>query len=239
VRQCESCRAHYDTLFGFEAGYDGGKAEVERIGEAVFAKLGAEEKRGWKGVFAFTWPFPTVAVGLAAVLAVVVLVRNSGDDFAPRGGPSLVGPELLATCFVDRGQGPEVVQSLTEVQPYPVCPRGGRIALAYRGARDGDSIAVFAVRGNEASQLIPAEGQSAPRLTSGGETRLLAGSLAIAQEASEGEVKLVALFGPSPSLQQLQSLLAAEAGGSEDGVVMRQVAYRLEGAPEQPVVPSP
>lgn len=238
VQGCSPCKAHYDKLFAFEARFDGGKGEVERIGGSLFAALDPKPAGLFAGAFAFTWPFPRmIAVGAAAlVLAVLVGPRlvgrpsslpGSTDEFATRGGPEF-GPDLLASCFKDVSGRLEGVQALdgTVRVPSPVCPRGGRLVFAYRNAREGDQLAVFAQRGAEIEVLVPATDVRA-----GDSKKVLPGSFAILADAPEGEVRLIAVFGPALDGARLQAALVggqdARAAAGERAVV-RSVAYRLD-----------
>lgn len=234
---CEGCRAYYDRLMAFEQAADGGKAEVERIGVELFDKLEARDRKPlFAGGFAFTWPFPTVIAGAAAALALMVMVPRSApeDRFAARGGPSTQlseEPELLAACFMDHGKGPESTRNLTASAPFPSCPRGGRMALAYRRARPGDRLVVLAVHDGAPSPLVPASGQGGLALEPGAGTSPLRGSFAIEPDAPAGEVSLVAVFGPRVDAARLQAALSAgedlRSAAGDDGVVMR-LGYRLE-----------
>ena len=228
VTSCAGCKAHYDRLFAFEARLDGGKSEVERIGASLFAEL-EPPKQGLFELFGLTWTLPRTAMaaaGLAALLAVVVVgPQLRRDDFAERGGVAF-GPELLATCFRDVGGKLEGVQALEPAGKAPACPRGGRLAFAYRNARDGDRLAIFAQRATEVSPLVaPSD------LERGSEKRPLAGSFAIDADAPEGEVKLVAVFGKSLDTVRLQQALKSnqdlQVAAGKDAVV-RTLAYRLE-----------
>ncbi|MGI5862978.1 MAG: zf-HC2 domain-containing protein [Myxococcales bacterium] len=237
LSSCEGCRAYYDRLMAFEEAADGGKAEVERIGVELFDKLEASERKPlFAGGLAFTWPFPTVIAGAAAALALMVLVPRSApeDRFLARGGPSAQvseAPELLAVCFEERGKGPESPRDLTPSAPFPSCPRGGRVALAYRRARPGDRLVVLAIRDGEPSVLVPASGQGGQALEPGVGTNPLRGSFAIEPDAPAGEVSLVAVFGREVDAARLQA--AAQAGedlrrsAGDDSVVTR-LGYRLE-----------
>ena len=240
VSGCRDCRAYYDRLMTFEAAVDGGRAEAERIGVALFEKVDARERKPlFAGGFAFTWPFPTVIAGAAAALALVVFTGPPAptSEWSTRGGTATElsqDPELLAACFLDRGKGPEATRNLTASQPYPECPRGGRVALAYRRARPGDRLVVFALRDGEPSQLVPASGSPGPELVAGPGTSPLQGSFAIDPGAPAGEVSLVAVFARSPDLARLKSALARgedllEAAGGE--AVVQRLGYQLLATP--------
>ncbi|MGC4117444.1 MAG: hypothetical protein QM765_23365 [Myxococcales bacterium] len=235
---CQGCKAHYDKLFAFEARFDGGKAEVERIGEAVFAAMEPQKKGLLDGVFAFTWPFPRmIAAGAAALVVALVLVpqivrRGPGpspiaadSDFAERGANATFGPSLLATCFRDVDGKIESMQPLG-VEPAPACPRGGRIAFAYRDARVSDQLAVLAQRGREVTVLVwPTPLEAGPG------KRPMQGSFVIDADAPEGEVKLVAVFGQGLDAKKLVAALeeGREAGAAAgENALVRVLPYRLE-----------
>jgi hypothetical protein len=233
---CSGCKSYYDRLFGFEAAYDSGKGEAERIGANLFERIDWELAPKKAGVFAFTWPFPTVAaLGMAALtLAVVKFLPNGSPEgeFAVRGGPTVKGiavPELDAVCFVDRGNGPEEKRDLKPGATPPSCPRGGRLVLAYRSARAGDSLVVFAIRDKDATQLVPASGVAV--ISPGPGPNPLPGSFEIAPDAPAGEVSLVAVFAPELDPDKLRAALAAGedvgvAAGAE--AVVERLTYRLD-----------
>lgn len=230
VSKCAPCKAHYDKLFSFEAKVDGGKAEVERIGQALFAELEPKRTGLFAGALAFTWPFPRiVAAGAAALLLVVVVAPRLGrgpadDEFAARGGPEY-GPELLATCFRDVGGRIEGAQAL-DGNSVPVCPRGGRLAFAYRNAREGEQLAVFAVRGKEVSRLV-----EPLALATGSERRAVPGSFAIDASAPVGEVRLVAVFGAELVPARIEATLQTGAelkDALKEGATVRRLGYRLD-----------
>jgi hypothetical protein len=228
VSACRGCKAHYDKLFLFDERLDGGKAEVERIGQSLFAAM--EPKRA--PLFAFTWPFPRVAALAGAALLVFLIagpllrVPQSADDFTARGAAVAHRPELLATCFKDVSGKIRDVQHLDAREGAPACARGGRLAFAYRNARAGEQLALFAVRGAEVSRLV------APvAVTEGPGQQPLAGAFAIDADAPAGEVKLVAVFGRSLDADRLEAALKAgqdlKAAAPEDAVV-RTLSYRLD-----------
>lgn len=238
VSACRACKEHYDKLFAFEARLDGGKAEVERIGESLFAALEPAKQGLFDGVFAFTWPFPRVmAMGAAALVLALVLVpaiikRSPGrsqiaadSEFSERGGAVAFGPSLLATCFRDVGGKIEAVQPLGS-DPAPACPRGGRIAFAYRDARVSDQLTVVAQRGREVSVLV----WPTP-LDAGPGKRPMQGSFAIDADAPEGEVKLVAVFGQGLDARKIVEALESgrEAGAAAgENALVRTLSYKLE-----------
>lgn len=229
VSGCAGCKSHYDRLMAFEARADGGKAEVERIGQALFADLEPKKKGLLSGAFAFTWPFPKMiaaGAGLALVLAVVVAPQlRRPDEFAARGEGPGYGPELLATCFRDVEGRLESVQPLDGRVPTPRCPRGGRVAFAYRNARPGEQLVVFAVRGREVSRLFGPEA-----VPPGEGKRALPRAFAIDPDAPQGDVQLVAVFAPALDVERLAAALAAGAEigpAAGAGAVVRTVAYHL------------
>jgi hypothetical protein len=228
VGSCAGCKAHYDHLFAFEARLDGGKAEAERIGLSLFDKLSPAHRQGFFAALMAGWSLPRLAaIATLAGLVLLVLVApqlRGRDDFAERGGVAF-GPELLATCFRDVGGKLEDVRAI-DGRSTQACPRGGRLALAYRNARQGDQLAVFAQRGQEVTSLVSPAG-----LEKGPQKRALSGSFAIDADAPEGEVKLVAVFGKTLDATRLERALKVgedpqvEAG--KDSVV-RTLAYRLD-----------
>ncbi|HEY3444714.1 MAG TPA: hypothetical protein VGK67_00055 [Myxococcales bacterium] len=239
VSACQGCKAHYDKLFAFESRLDAGKAEVERIGESLFAAMEPEKKGLLDGVFAFTWPFPRViAAGAAALVLALVLVpqivkRSPGpspiaadSEFAERSGGTVpYGPSLLATCFRDVSGKIESPTPLG-IEPAPACPRGGRIVFAYRDARVSDQLTVLAQRGRDVTVLVwPTPLEAGPG------KRPMQGSFAIDAEAPEGEVKLVAVFGQGLDAKKIVSALEegreASAAAGENALV-RSLSYRLE-----------
>ena len=225
---CGGCKAYYDRLFGFEAAYDGGKGEADRIGQALFAQLDEEARPARAGIFAFTWPFPTVAAFAIAAAALFVVYKpgpTAEDEFASRGGPRVTAtPVLAAVCFVDNGKGPEDKHDLKEGERAS-CPRGGRLVLAYRQARPGDSLVVFAVRGKEPTPLV-----APTALTPGPGTTALPGSFSFAADAEAGEVTLVAVFAKSLDAERVKAALAAgedplKAAG--EGSFVQRLSYEL------------
>jgi hypothetical protein len=225
VSACQGCKAHYDKLFAFDARLDGGKAEVDRIGQSLFAAL--EPKKA--PLFAFTWPFPRVAALAGAALLIFLiagpLLRVPTETFQERGAALARHPELLATCFKDVEGKIRDVQHLDARAVAPACERGGRLAFAYRNARAGEQLALFAVRGTEVSRLVAPLG-----LTEGASQQPISGAFAIDADAPEGEVKLVAVFGRSLDAGRLEAALRAgqdvKAVAGEDAVV-KTLAYRL------------
>lgn len=238
VQGCQGCKAHYDKLAAFEARLDGGQAEAERLGESLFAAMEPKKQGLFSGGFAFTWPFPRIiGVGAAAALLLVIvgpqLARQrspAAEEFTERSGGAGFGPELLATCFKDEGGRLEGLAALDGAKSVPACPRGGRLVFAYRNAREGDVLAVFAVRGPDAALIVPPT-----PLDPGTEKRMLKKGFAIEADAAEGEVKLVAVFATSLDGAKMEAALAAgkdPAAAAEalsgPGAVIRTLSYRLE-----------
>ncbi len=237
---CRSCRDYYDRIFGFEAAYDGGKAEIERIGAQVFAVLELDApQQSWLGAmesrFARIFAVALPSAAAAAVLIAIFATHQRGGGFAERGGPALQSsPQILGSCFLDRAGRPVDAQELTRPgeSAAAVCKRGGRLKLGYRDAPRGEGLLVFA-RGTETRKLYPRE-PDATAVTLEGPTgpAPLPGSFAIPDDAPPGTaVEIVAYFGPEDALRQVdERIRSGEVPGSfaVTGAKVDRLHYRLE-----------
>lgn len=237
---CTSCRSYYDRLFGFEAAYDGGKGEVDRIGAQVFAALDLETEP--EGLFTrvparfrawFTYGMPVAAA--AAVLIAVVSTQNRTDDFAARGGPATQAhPQIVGSCFVAENGVPTAAQTLASPgDAIPACPRGGRLKLAYRGATEDDRLVVVAVRPASSSLIYPRVEDTGPlALTGATGPVMLPGSFEIPPDAPAGTVEIIGYFGPANGLKPIEE--AVRVGRDlasipkQENVKIDRVLYRLE-----------
>ncbi|MFN7135656.1 MAG: hypothetical protein ACK4N5_26525, partial [Myxococcales bacterium] len=245
LRGCGECRAYYDRLFGFEAQVDGGKAEAERIGAQLFSTLEQPVKKSFFSFRRLAPAFTAVAVaGVAGIIVVngnhepgmgpesIIVVNGATGELAERGGPPAAldsQVELQAVCFADHGHGPESPVELGAERPFQACPRGGRIALAYRRAQEGDRLVVFSARGRDVTQLLPAAGEAPTLLQPDEGTRPIPGSFVIAQDAEPGEVALVAFVGKSLDPAKLKEALE-QGAALQDAQALRvqRLTYRLD-----------
>ncbi len=237
VSECADCRARYDRLFGFEAQLDGGKGEAERIGRQVFAKMDSTSKKTATPWLRWLSGFAALATTGAGIIILTGGPQQVAGDFNERGGPETVldsRAELQAVCFVDGANGPEAPVDLTSAPQVASCPRGGRIAVAYRNAQKGERVAIFSVRGRQATQLIPADGAST-ELDPGPGSHPFPGSFVIASDGEPGEVSLVAFFGKSPDAAKLKQSL--ETGAPIEGITglrVQRLPYKVDAPAPNP-----
>lgn len=237
LTDCRSCRGYYDRLFGFEAAYDGGRAEIERIGEQIFARLDlADARPGFLARIAEFFGTPVNLMPVAAAACVLVFAFATGERQAPftaRGSGAFVSqPQLLGACFLDKGGVPAASRELARAgEAPPSCPRGGRIKLAYRGAQVGDRLVVIA-RGLETRILYPRDPMGGPLpLVAAAEPAPLPGSFAIPADAPAGPVEIVGFFGPAPALLRVERAVSAGRdpdAGEGDEIRTDRLTYRLE-----------
>jgi hypothetical protein len=239
---CRSCRTYYDRLFGFEAAYDGGKGEVDRIGAQVFAALNLSEPepiaflaaipariQSW---FALAMPL-TVAAG---VLIAVFATQNRANDFTARGGNVAIAvahPQILGLCFSVENGEPKATRELgSPGESIPSCPRAGRLKLAYRGATSGQRLVVAAVRDGTPSLVYPRDSDRGPMSLSAASGPVwLPGSFAISPEAASGTVEVVGYFGPESLVRPIEDALRSgrnPEGVPQESVTVDRILYRLE-----------
>ena len=240
MADCTSCRGYYDRLFGFEASYDGGKGEVDRIGAQVFAALDLEAEpaglftqmpsrlRAW-----FTYAMPVAAA--AAVLIAVVGTQNRSGEFTARGGPvTEAHPQIVGSCFVSENGVPSGARELAAPgDVIPACPRGGRLKLAYRGATGDERLVVATVRPGSSTLIYPRAEDSGPiPLTGATGPVMLPGSFEISPDAPAGLVEIVGFFGPADGLKPIEDAIRAGRDAASvskaESVKVDRVQYRLE-----------
>jgi hypothetical protein len=236
---CRNCRAYYDRLFGFEAAYDGGKGEVDRIGAQVFAALNLVEEPpvgiaaaiGSRVQSWFAYAIPAAAA--AAVLFGVFATQSREPEFSAKGGPiAQLVPQIIGTCFVLKNGIPDAPRELSASEAATTCPRGGHLKLGYRGTTEGAHVAVIA-HGQTSTVLYPGPNDPNPMpVLATGDAAWLPRSFAIPNDAPSGVVEISAYFGRAEAIQAVTEAARngrdpAAAGGGGITHVDR-IRYRLE-----------